>query len=200
MVHGGTLTSGSFALSVGLFENSEASATVSGDNFTAVVIEPDVGPFDFNGFPPFTVGPTGFSWDGADNFSFVDYNGIRYDAGFLLRPISRSTLRTCSATALKIGPAPTITGPGFYPMLFSVELDFWLYSTPPISFFLPRPIRLFAAGGITYTSSGIPGNSFVYGGPLQGSIPEPSTLSYYLLAGFCLALFARIRAVRRDPA
>ncbi len=72
---GGTLTSGSFTLfpSAGM----TATATVSGDNFTATVTDSDVGPFIFNGFPPFTLTPSGFAWDGEGG-SFVDYNGFGY--------------------------------------------------------------------------------------------------------------------------
>jgi hypothetical protein len=198
MVHGGTLTSGSFTLSTFL-GNSSAIATVSGDNFTARVVDLDAGPpFMFSGFPPLGVGPTSFSWVGgggpSGGGSFVDYDGIDYSAPFFCcGPLPGLPFANVQFTELLIGTPPTITGPGFYPMTFSLELDFSLFDSSH-QLVLTETDTAFATGGITYIASGLPVNNFVSGGPLQGSIPEPSTLSYYLLAGFCLALFARIRA------
>lgn len=192
MVQGGTLTSGSFTLTPLTLGSSEAIATLSGDNFTAVVAAPDVGPFDFNGFAPFAGGPTSYYWEGVGGDfggeSFVDYNGVDYGVpSFCCGPLPGAPYAYVQFTELLIGPAPTITGPGFYPMTFSLELDFSLFDSSH-QLVLTETDTAFAFGGITYTGSGIPGNTYVFGGPLQGSIPEPSTLSYYLLAGFCLAV------------
>jgi hypothetical protein len=156
----------------------------------ATVTDSDVGPFIFNGFPPFMLTPSGFAW-GGEGGSFVDYNGFGY--GVSVFP--GVPFASVQFSEFPVGPAPTITGPGFYPMTFSPVLELSLFDSSH-QLFHSESDTAFATGGITYTDSGIPGNTYVFGGPLQGSIPEPSTRSYILLAGFCLGIFARFKAFR----
>ena len=184
---GGTITSGSFSLS-----GFTASATVSGDNFTATVIDDNSGFFTFNGSPPFQPTIPVLTW--ADLLGGVLYNGVFYSAPpFGPGPIAGVPYSGATFTEHLISSPPIVTGPGTYSVgLFSVTLTFYLYDSSHTLFHTETDTG-FATGSINYTAD-VPGNTFVFGHSVEATIvPEPSTWSYIAFAACCLGAFAGIR-------
>lgn len=183
---GGAITSGSFSLS-----GSTASATVSGENFAATVIDTDSGLFMFNGFPPFQPAIPGLTWGGLDGG--VLYNGFLYSSPSFIGPSPGVPFALASFTEHLISSPPIVTGPGTYSLgLFSVTLNFSLFDSSHTMFHSETDTG-FATGSINYTAD-IPGSVYVFGHGVEATIiPEPSTLSYIAFAACCLGAFAGIR-------
>ena len=188
---GGTITSGSFSLS-----GSTASATVSGENFTATVIDDDTGFFNFNGFPPFEPPIPGFTWGGIHGG--VLYNGFFYSVPPFVGPSPGVPFALASFTEHLISSPPLVTGPGTYSLdLFSVTLSFSLFDSSHTMFHSETDSG-FATGSINYTAD-VPGNTFVFGhGVVATIVPEPSTWSCVAFAACCLGAFAGIGRLRRS--
>jgi len=191
---GGTITSGSFF--VGRIGN--ASATVSGENFTATVVNTDLGGFPASGLPPFQAPPIipEFTW-GGEPPSGVLYNGIFYPAIF---DVPSGPWAGLSFTENLISPGPTITGPGTYSLdLFAVTLNFTLFD-PSGTILHHETDTGFATGSVTYTACG-PDTPYVCSPGFQGTIipepiPEPSTWSLIALAACFRGAYAVARHAR----
>jgi hypothetical protein len=186
---GGTITSGSFhVLNAGLL-----SATVSGDNFTATVIDTDGGPFLLGGFPPFQAPPIvpELTW-GGDISSGVMYNGVFYRVTDGLC-CSQGPFASVSFTEDLISSKPIVTGPGTYSLdLFAVTLHFSLFEDLSHMVFYSETDTGFATGSITYTAL-IPGNPFVFSTGFDATIiPEPSSWSFIAIAACLLGAFTWI--------
>jgi len=191
---GGTITSGSFRVGV----PSSVRATVSGDNFTATVIDTDAGPFIFGIFPPFQAAAPALTWGGIDFPSGVLYNGVFY-------PVFDGTCCPQGPTAgvtfseTLISPKPIITGPGTYSLdLFAVTLSFTLRDSSGTILHSETDTG-FATGSITYAAAG-PDTTFLRSDGFSANIiPEPSTWSFMAFGACVLGAFARIRFRRQFP-
>ncbi len=190
---GGIITSGSFSLS-----GPTASATVSGENFAATVIDSDVGPFSFNGFPPFQLPLPGILWGGACCSSGVLYNGIFYSSP-ASGPLPGVPFALVGFSENLLSSRPIVTGPGTYSLdLFSVTFSFMLFDSSHTLFYSETDTG-FATGSINYTAFG-PDTTFVVGHGVEATIiPEPSTWSCIAFAACCLGAFAGIRLRRQLP-
>jgi hypothetical protein len=189
-MQGGIITSGSFFLS-SLPSTSQGtlSATVSGDNFAATVIDTQA-QISFGGFPPlqlFLGGSSGITWGGEFGSSGVLYNGVFYSAPPFIMPLPGMPFALAPFNATLISPPPIITGPGTYNLDFSVTLRFQLYDSSHTLFHTETDTG-FANGSITYTA--VPGSSFVNAHEIDATIiPEPSTWSCIAFAGCFLGAF-----------
>jgi hypothetical protein len=184
---GGTITSGSFqASSISVY--GKESATVSGENFTATVINTDGGALLLGWYPPFQASVPGFNWSGEQP-SGVLYNGFFYSVPPFEGPSPGVPFANDSFTEKMISPGPIVTGPGTYSLdLFSVTLHFSLFDSSHTMFYSETDTG-FATGSITYTGNAI--NTFVSSHSFQATIiPEPSTWSLIALAACCLGAFA----------
>jgi len=190
---GGTITSGSFSLS-----GQNAFASVSGENFAATVHDADVGPFQYNGFPPFQPLGLEFSWSGICCLSGVLYNGMFYQAPTIIGLPLGVPFSFVSFGASLISSPPIITGPGTYDLDYSVTLSFTLFDSSHTVFYSETDTG-FATGSINYTAGG-GGTTFVFGHGVQATIvPEPSSWSSIALAACCLGAFAGIRLRHQLP-
>jgi hypothetical protein len=169
------------------------SATVSGENFTATVINTDGGALLLGNFPPFQASVPGFNWTGEQP-SGVLYNGFFYSVAPFEEPSPPGVpFAQDSFTEKLISPGPIVTGPGTYSLdLFAVTLHFSLFDSSHTMFYSETDTG-FATGSITYTGNAI--NTFVNSHSFQATIipepiPEPSTWSLIALAACCLGAFA----------
>jgi len=199
---GGTINSGSFSLSNSGITGI-ASANVFGDNFSANLIDTDVGPFGFNEFAPFQLPVPSFTFGGTGGtfggLSGVVYNGVLYPAPPYVQPTPGMPFALLSLTQKLETPRPIITGPGTYDVgLFSVSLNFVLFDSSHTIFHSETDTG-FATGSITYTASGS-NNGFLRSNGIQATIiPEPSTWSCLAFAASCLGGFAGLRLRRQSP-
>ncbi len=189
---GGTIASGGFCF----LGCCIGTATVSGDNFTATVIDDNLGFFNFNGLPPFQPTIPALTWSGF--LGGVLYNGIFYSVPAIgPGPVEGVPYAFASFTEQLISPPPLVTGPGTYsPGLFSVTLNFSLFDSSHTMFHSETDTGL-AVGSINYTAD-TPGNPFLYTHAVGATIvPEPSTGSCVAFAACCLGAFAGFRRFRR---
>jgi hypothetical protein len=180
------------------------SATVSGETFTATVIDTDFGPIILGHTPPFQAPPIvpEFTWIGEQP-SGVLYNGLFYSVPLIEGPFPGMPFSRVSFTESLISPKPTVTGPGTYSLdLFAVTLNFSLFDSSHTMFYSETDTG-FATGSITYTAL-VPGNPFLSSSGFDATIipepiPEPSTRSFMALAACFLGAFAKIRLRRQLP-
>lgn len=188
---GGAITSGSLD-----FSGTYASAYFSGPGFSDAISDSDASNFPSGEFVPFQPNlPEGVFGVGIGSHgigSSLTYNGVLYVPfderlpGFPTESSDYSVFLT--------SPLPTITGPGVYPVTFSVQMSFCLYGPTGPAFYCESDTGN-AAGFFNATPSGDP--SFVHQGGLTLNIvpvPEPST-QYYV--GFVVCFGFLAAAIRR---
>lgn len=182
-VSGGAITSGSMSFG----NDGTSSASFQGADFRATINDFDIDELPDGGFPPFfppirTGGGVGYG--SAGMWSGVTYSGVFYNPpsfnlprGFPYAGISYSLFLT--------SPQPMITGPGLYPVTFSVQMSFCVSDpTGSIANYYCEDDTGVATGAFDATPCGC-GNTWVFVDGLSLTIadptvaaPEPSTLSY----------------------
>ena len=186
ITQGGTITSGQFVFCCG-----QATATVSGQNFTATIQDGNAGDFVDFGLPPFQAHIPALSWGPflGGPPSGVTYNGIFYGVPGPLGPAPGQSYAS-DFFAETPTSLPTITGPGTYTVTFSVSLDFALFDYSHTMFYSEHDTGV-AVGTIDY-NAGVGTNLLLSSHTLQGTVvPEPSTLSCIAFAVCCLGAALR---------
>ena len=192
ITQGGTITAGQFFFCCGL-----ATATVSGQNFTATVQDGNSGDFIDAGLAPFQAHIPAVNWGPflGGPPSGVTYNGIFYGVPGPFGPTPGQPFAFDSFAEAPTS-LPTITGPGTYPVTYSVSLDFTLFDSSGTMFYSEHDTGV-AVGTIDYHGGGNT-NLLFSSNTFQATIvPEPSTLSCVAFAVCCLG--AALRKTRIGP-
>jgi len=195
ITQGGTITAGQFSFCCG-----QATATVSGENFTATVQDRNAGDFVDVGLAPFQAHIPAFSWGTFMGGlpSGVTYNGIFYAVPGPFGPTPGQPYAGPTFSQALTSPV-TITGPGTYLLTFAVSLDFHLFDSSGVMFYSEHDTGV-AVGTIDYRA-GVDTNFLFSSHTLQATIvPEPSTLSYIAFAVCCLgAALRKTRSCDHSP-
>ncbi len=182
VAQGGAITSANLS-----FGDYGTSASFQGVDFQTSISDFDSDPGPDGGFAPFTPsmpnGTFGGGYGSSGYGSSVTYNGTYYTPLFMNVPTGLPYADSVSYSVYSYG-APTITGPGVYPVSASVQVNFCLSDpTGSIPNYYCESDAGTAAGAFYATSCGC-GTSWLFVSSLSLRIstptitatPEPSSL------------------------